>query len=384
MPGSKMSQAPTADRPVPISKAPVRRADAATAPAHNPSESRLAVLDGLRGIAALAVVIEHLRNMLFPASLVWPVWTYVNLGRAGVMLFFLISGFVIPLSLERSGSLAKFWHSRIFRLFPAYWLTIAVSLISFAFGISVIDPAIAAQLRTGHGLWPMLANLAMVQFFVGVHDFRGVFWTLDLELVFYLVISALFLLKWNRDVVRLTYASAILLALSGLASLALHHRLPIGGLTLVLVTSVGLLAYRLREGQISPRQTLAPIVAFSAALLFAAWVGYVRLAKGQATDVPFPALLTSYALSMAVFWSACQWGKILQSPAMAWLGRISYSVYLLHVSVIAALGFLPPIPRALLALVLILSTAELSYKYVEQPGVELGRRLWARRACARD
>ena len=80
------------------------------------AESRLAELDTLRGIAAIMVLLLH-----------FGIFKY---GGAGVDLFFIISGFVIFMSIERSRNLKAFWRSRFVRLYPSYWLSIAIAVFS--------------------------------------------------------------------------------------------------------------------------------------------------------------------------------------------------------------------------------------------------------------
>ncbi|HUR08707.1 MAG TPA: acyltransferase family protein, partial [Nonomuraea sp.] len=70
-----------------------------------PAPSRLAWLDALRGIGALAVVGEHLLTWAMP----WLRPISFNLGMYGVLVFFLVSGYVIPISLERHGDVRAFW-----------------------------------------------------------------------------------------------------------------------------------------------------------------------------------------------------------------------------------------------------------------------------------
>src|SRR5437762_8805346 len=92
---------------------------------------RLTFLDALRGVAALAVVAQHLGERLWPAF--GHVTTfYFQAGQFGVVLFFLCSGFVIPASLERYDSLASFWIGRVCRLFPLYWFSLVVAVVLFA------------------------------------------------------------------------------------------------------------------------------------------------------------------------------------------------------------------------------------------------------------
>src|SRR4051794_27010696 len=86
--------------------------DAAPAvrPHHHASHGapRMAWLDALRGFAALVVVYFHIKGYTLdrPAR-VFDGW--LDLGRYGVQLFFLLSGYVIMMSLERYGSLRRFW-----------------------------------------------------------------------------------------------------------------------------------------------------------------------------------------------------------------------------------------------------------------------------------
>ena len=90
---------------------------AASAPA--PKHSRLAWLDALRGFAALCVVFDHGSTlMLMPVRDF--LYRWLDLGQYGVFVFFLISGYIIPASLERKGSVRGFWTSRLFRLYPMY------------------------------------------------------------------------------------------------------------------------------------------------------------------------------------------------------------------------------------------------------------------------
>src|SRR5689334_13222473 len=90
---------------------------------------RLAWLDGLRAVAVLLVLYAHVsRYVLTDVRAFTSEWLHA--GPAGVMLFFLVSGYIIPASLERHGSLRRFWVGRAGRLIPLYALvTVAVVLL---------------------------------------------------------------------------------------------------------------------------------------------------------------------------------------------------------------------------------------------------------------
>jgi peptidoglycan/LPS O-acetylase OafA/YrhL len=170
---------------------PVTTRDPAPAPGSTPARpaARIAVLDGLRLVAALMVVGFHYTVLApgqwgIPTEQMFPhVHRVTAYGRLGVELFFLISGFVICMSAWGRG-LAAFVTSRVTRLYPAYWF-------------AVLATAAALNLF-GHGNWwwdqhvslrDLLVNLAMLQAPIGVRMVDGVYWTLWLELHFYLLFA---------------------------------------------------------------------------------------------------------------------------------------------------------------------------------------------------
>ena len=139
------------------------------------SGKRLDHVHGLRGIAALMVVVQHSFEMarLGGSSLFDLPLAHVNFGRFGVVLFFLISGLVVPYSFRGDKPLRSFAISRFFRLYPAYWASIAVFL-ALAFWREAPIPD--AQL---------LANLTMVQSLLGEPSIGNAYWTLLYEMIFY-------------------------------------------------------------------------------------------------------------------------------------------------------------------------------------------------------
>jgi len=141
---------------------------------HSP---RIRELDALRGIGAAGVVLYHFTTVFeseyghaggFPF--------HVDVGYYGVHLFFMVSGFVIYMTLERTRGATHFIVSRATRLYPTYW---AATLLTF----SVVSLAgLAGRERT---IWEALANLTMWHEYVGVAHVGGVAWTLSIELAFY-------------------------------------------------------------------------------------------------------------------------------------------------------------------------------------------------------
>src|SRR6185503_16965934 len=106
------------------------------APAANPDRKRLAGLDGIRGLAALFVVINHIFLRAFPGYPVdnapaWAAWFIY--GRFAVVVFIVLSGFSLALSPARHGwrldSIRTFAVRRARRILPAYWAALAFSLV---------------------------------------------------------------------------------------------------------------------------------------------------------------------------------------------------------------------------------------------------------------
>ncbi|WP_049570304.1 acyltransferase family protein [Nonomuraea sp. SBT364] len=161
----------------------------ANRPKHARGDGRLAELDLLRFIAALAVLAFHYLIAYAsvwgerPAELFPAVAPVAGLGILGVELFFVISGFVILMSVWGRG-LGAFARSRLVRLYPAYWLSlIAVAAFYGLTAAKALDP----KLSPGD----YLVNATMFQRLFKIADATGVYWSLWAELRFYLLISIL-------------------------------------------------------------------------------------------------------------------------------------------------------------------------------------------------
>ncbi len=328
---------------------------------------RLQFLDALRGIAALAVVLEHGFAVCIPGYLDISI-RYFDIGQFGVTLFLLVSGFIIPLTLERGGSNARFWVNRFFRLFPLYWATIGL----FALYYWLWRPEDLYPKET----WQWLANLTMLQEFLRAPHVTQVFWTLTLELLFYASCSMLYalgLFRWTGAIGWLGQAG---LLLAGVAyPLLTNKRFP-GGYAFLFVTMfVGTLFHRFTTHQVSRRQLVG----------FLALLAPVSLAVSFVTFALFTR--TGYPLTFHCVWAvwlaaylcfAVGLGRRASSvPAwLSYLGRISYSTYLVHTWLVVTLPPAWPAPFYLGALfggTLVL--ASLTYRWIEQPFMDLGRRL---------
>ncbi|WP_416762246.1 acyltransferase family protein [Roseateles sp. So40a] len=276
---------------------------------------RLAQLDALRGIAALAVVLFHYTtryDQLFGHAQA-PAVAFPH-GWLGVNLFFMISGFVIFMTLERTARPMDFVVSRFSRLYPAYWGAI---VLTFA-----LTHAIGLPGKTVG--WDVLAvNVTMVQGFFGVPHVDGVYWTLEVELLFY---------AWALLSFRLAGAAG------------LRHFL-FACLALRLVYAAALAFWGVNLPWMGQRWLLLPYICW-----FALGVTIYRLSRpgGAASSSRWDVALAVAALgvmgvcdgwdlaALAAVFYAVLYGAAkgrwtwLEHPVLLWLGAISYTLYLLH------------------------------------------------------
>jgi peptidoglycan/LPS O-acetylase OafA/YrhL len=137
------------------------------------ASARLTFLDFVRGLAALSVLLEHGGYRLSPDFRGFTHGIF-SFGKFGVAAFFLTSGFVIPFSLERGGSLQRFWISRLCRLYPLYWLSMAVVLSLYFLHVPY---SVSAEFAA-HLVRNTLVNLTMLQGFAGIPNAEGLYYTI--------------------------------------------------------------------------------------------------------------------------------------------------------------------------------------------------------------
>src|ERR1700742_708143 len=153
--------------------------------------SRLAWLDALRGFAALCVVFDHGSTLLLLPVRSF-LYQWLNLGQYGVFVFFLVSGYIVPASLERKGSVRGFWVSRVFRLYPLYAFALVAAVLLWWFNIGTLGGA------NYQGKTSLLTHALMLSTVLGGHNAINVIWTLTYEMAFYLLLTALFLTGTHR------------------------------------------------------------------------------------------------------------------------------------------------------------------------------------------
>ncbi|MET7460829.1 acyltransferase [Nonomuraea sp. NPDC005501] len=385
-------------------------APATPSEAIRPVTRRLAWLDALRGVGALAVVGEHLLTWSMP----WLRPTQFNLGVYGVLVFFMVSGYIIPVSLERGGDVRAFWIGRFFRLYPLY-----LAVLGLMLALSWWIPVRQEVPREPHAA---AAHATMLLDVVGVGGVVNTMWTLSYEMVFYLVVAALFAIgahagrgliavalgaaalvagvtmssaplsgAWPAWISlgvfaagmacvltgRLSTLASCVLGVMGLALPLLSSRVPWFGLAMLAVMFAGTAIHRWERGSGSlwpVALTLAAVAAVPIWAISAGW-WWVR------PDV----WITTIALAAATFAGGMALRARRLPGPLTWLGGISYSLYLTHLPILLVMMELlgerrwSPLPHQLAtvaaALLLILPASRLTHRLIEQPMQRLGRRL---------
>jgi len=285
---------------------------------------RFEELDVVRGLAAVCVVLSHYSSHCARYFGAGPFGVHLATGYGfyAVELFFMISGFVIYFTLERSATWKDFAFSRVTRLYPAYWtaLTLMVVLQSVLFG---------------KPFWVggYVVNLTMFQEFVGFSNLDNVFWSLTVELAFYVIMGLLFA---TGLLPRIEVVTAIWLTLACLWSVAdqyLGIALPAALPRMLILRHVpffvaGITFYRIaRKGPTPARLALLLAALAAAGLIDGMWDADV--AAVEWTDVL--RRLGVAAILFGIFALAVT-GRLrfAISPVTLWLGSISYSLYVSH------------------------------------------------------
>ncbi len=281
-------------------------------PHERDGSERLRELDSLRGVAAIAVVLFHLTYMHQPQMAV----VHVPWGHFGVELFFVISGFVIFLTVERSRTIVHFGISRFARLYPTYWCAVLFTTSV----VWALDTVKVSAFRVG-------VNLTMVQVYGRVPNIDDSYWTLALELTFYFFMASLLFFRRLKQV---EVAMAIWLALDFVGRLYLHlsHRnvgWSISHTTLLYYGQFFILGMCIYEHWAGKATRLTPII-MTAAVAMSLW----GAPQSSMSTGPLEYVIVS-VLVTGLVWLAVSWRPpVLRWAPLLFLGNISYPLYLIH------------------------------------------------------
>jgi peptidoglycan/LPS O-acetylase OafA/YrhL len=319
----------------------------------SPEAGRIGVVDPLRGLAALAVAwfhIAHEMGLFRQDSLAFSTSAY---GRSGVQAFFVISGFVIPYALTASGyhvrDYGRFLLKRLVRLDPPYIAAILLSVLIAAYHTIVGGDRFPYS-------WPqLLSHLGYANAYFGYEWVSWVFWTLAIEIQFYIAIGLIFpVLKYPKVFWGFIAFPLMAIAVRNLNSQAVFVA------AWIPFFLMGIAAFHLRMKQIHP---------LLFALLVIAPTLYAILFAGMVPAIA--ALMTATIVGLV---------SLRLPRALVWLGLISYSLYLIHnpiagIVVSALRGKVPGMTAAFLALTACFLAAWGMYRLVESPSKRLSKRI---------
>lgn len=356
-------------------------------------------LDGLRALAIVGVMFVHSGVPGFKS------------GWIGVDLFFVLSGFLITtlLAMESAatGSMAylPFMVRRALRLMPAYFL-----YVSF---VTVLIWAWPGSIRSENGGWDAVGLTAALWGYAinfvpqgGVWNGQGLtihLWSLAVEQQYYLVWPAVFLALHRRP--KALRAVAVLLAIAATASfvaapdgLYKSAMLFTRGFSLMVASALALWVFHqprlLSHGRFNRGVDVVGAALLVGLAVFPYKPGW---SENLTRSVFVPLLVPAFAFWIARLWSVQSSGAVrrfLQRPALTYIGKISYGVYLYHEAVrIAVWGLMKPLMsgwqpgvgflvRLAVYLLASFALAALSYEFFEKRFLRLAGRFRPPRAPA--
>jgi peptidoglycan/LPS O-acetylase OafA/YrhL len=352
-------------------------------------QTRVTQLDGLRGLAALVVVACHVVSTLpgigsvvngdrtagLTTAEAWAVFSPLHVlwnGTPAVHVFFVLSGFVLLLPFTRAAAVrswAQYYAKRFFRLYLPAWASLAVAV-----GLMTVIPRSPSPLQSAwadmYVIDPTVGQvLKDALLLLNASTINTPLWSLKWEVAFSLLLPlyVLVALRWRRFW-HVKIGVALLLALAGaLLDQDWLSYLPIFAIGAILSAE----CERIRELTESwPRSVWFLVAAAGVFLANAEWIS---------PEQPIPgveAVVTAGATLIVLLFVSCRRAKRLGDTAAAqWLGRVSFSLYLVHLPIIlAGVTLLRSVSLPLALAVSVAATfvaAELFYRYVEQPSHRL-------------
>ena len=382
----------------------------------NPPSDRAWFAQMLRGVACLSVVVGHLGMMIWQAPVVLaeagqvrlpdrPIsqvpdfsrslgevyqWTGINPGPFGVALFFLISGFVIGQSLDRTRP-RPFLVGRAFRIYPTFLTCLGIVCI-----------AQCADAWRHHAVASLSWKVVVKNTLLAPHLLRtapvdGVVWTLEMETRFYILAAFLAVFGGLTRKAVLLGAGVILAIFAALAGYAgaaahgftFHHLLYTSGFggAHIAFMLIGTCFYH----HYCKRWRLIPFLAVTSALTCVALFGMYRFWIFQPATFTRDYLF-AYAMALCLF-TVCYFlrNRLPYIRILDHLANVSYPVYLLHgatlgyplVMALFDLGLSPGMATTL-GVAAVLIAASMIHRYVEAPSNRFGKHLMVRMSMAEE
>lgn len=363
--------------------------------------SRFRSLDGLRGVAALIVVIYHVmltgpaisRAYLHPAEATFTplsyafFWTPLHLiwaGREAVIVFFVLSGFVLalPASSGKAAHWLSYYPRRIVRLYLPSIASLILALATTLIVVRRVIPGGSEWLNqhatSGHGIHEVIVGSTLL--IDGSGGLNTPLWSLKWEVLFSLLLPA-YLLVARHGARYWAILGAGILTVQFLGTYT-----GLDGFTYLAEFAAGVLLAFKREAlaRIAARLSRAAwtwLSALAIVLLTAHWSCSQLLASPNSFyPVSIPLATVGAALTVFIVAWCPSARRMFEASSIAWLGRVSFSLYLVHEPVVVAASFLAGPERSpwvvlATAVPVSLLLAEVFYRGVEAPSHRLSQRI---------
>lgn len=386
---------------------------ATSSPVVRRAQDHVRGIDGMRGIAAVMVLVFHVWTQAgFPALDGWIIRDFVGANYLGVDLFFVLSGFVLFLPMVRRGGPGSgrgYAIRRFGRVAPAYYLTLFIA-VAFRPWVHLFpsDAKFVSTTGLAHVLLlqtPALGNSVDTGFGGATQ-----LWTLSHEVLFYVALYFVGAAFARRPVVGFSIALAVSVAWRVALVHFIHDpevmrdvaiQVPSYVLHFALGMVVAVTHVRMPDDAKQRFQRWAPWILFTAFASVCALVVRAGMHGFNGTEgagdhhLRNLGVATGFAVILLCVVNGPTWiADKLDHRALRWLGEISYGVYLFHLFVIGFALWLwggPPVPNAIATnqmffallgwtLPMTCILARLSYDYLEQPIREMLRKASARLA----
>lgn len=277
------------------------------------AEERLSYLDDLRAVAVILVVLYHyyFRRLEISGEAFTLFSSIFRAGHVGVMIFFMLSGYLIYRRLSQTplDELRAFFAIRFCRLYPSFWFC---CLLTFIIVKATAGPATSPSITT------LLANLTMTPRLLGADFIDGAYWSLEVELIFYVAIGILFavlkpaarmpvLLLWSLVAITISLTEPLGPIYSILRIITISNWIP--------YFVVGILCRQYHTGKVSLQKFIPLTLILLAPDIY-------RYAQSK------PELLLILTLSI-IYVTGKGFGLSLGRIG-GWVASISYPLYLIH------------------------------------------------------
>lgn len=289
-------------------------------------KNRFLELDSLRGIAALLVLFFHYTMGREESDLGF------KLGTTGVDLFFIISGFVISFSLNKVNSGLEFVINRVSRLYPTYWFVVVFTfVIMTAYGLT----------KGANPHWlAFFGNLTMFQFYLNIPDLDGPYWTMIIEMIFYIFMLILFLthiLKYVREIGAVICLSIIMLKFGFWSNSVQEFFVRVPMFQFFPLFFAGVVFYKLRTE--SKNLVYNYILVFFCLLTQISMIGSSGKSHFYISHTEYAGMLILY-FTLFILFAHGKLSFIVNKPLL-FFGKISYPLYLIHQYI--SLGIIIPV-----------------------------------------